>query len=212
MSSQAAIDICNIALLRIGHSMITAFDGLSDASKACELLYPQLRDAVLEAHPFRSHIKRARLARLADVPLPGDGEGFLHQFALPSDYGHLVDTDAPWGLYRLERGQHGGMVLLAPCDTVHIVYAAQGDLAARYFALFRETVAFRLAADLALALTGKEALMRSHQQRSDQMEYKAALTNEREEGLKTLTPVSSYTRVRGHGSGNRDETKVGHLL
>jgi hypothetical protein len=209
MSSQAAIDISNIALLRIGHTLITAFDDLSAEAKACALLYPQLRDAILEQHPFRSHIKRTRLARLADVPLPGDNEGLGSQFAMPADYGHMVDTDIPGGLYRLERGAYGGLVLLAPCETVHIVYALAGDAAARYFALFRETLAFRLAADLAMALTGKETLMERHQKRSDGMEQVAALTNEREQGLKTIPTYGRLVQVRGSRGSVWDESHRG---
>lgn len=213
--SVAAVDLCNIALLRVGENLLTAFDDASPAAKACALLYPQIRDALLEEYPWRMVVKRVRLAALADPPIPAEGPfvEYTRQFQLPSDYATIVETDVLGEHYRIERSPASGLVLLASQDTVHIVYAQQGEQAAVLLPMWREALCFRLASDLAIGLTGKEALMKAHQTRGDQLELRAALRNGREDGLHQPFLSARYSRVR-HTSGGDDtwaKSRVGGI-
>lgn len=73
--------IANRALQRLGAARITALDDTSTTnSRACNVAYEPLRDALLRAHPWSFAIARASLA--ADSTAPAFGPAY--QYAWPT--------------------------------------------------------------------------------------------------------------------------------
>ena len=56
------VQICNLALAKIGDQQITSLTENSKAGRLCNLVYEPLRDATLRAHPWNFAITRETLA------------------------------------------------------------------------------------------------------------------------------------------------------
>lgn len=142
------VDLCNLALLRIGGETITDLHEPSATATACRLLVGPARDGVLRAHPWRFAEAAARLARLG--PAAGDGlveAGWL-AYALPGD------CLAPRRLTDGRPFRVRGTGLLTPADPAILVYTARVADPARFDPLFTTALAARLAADLVMPLQG----------------------------------------------------------
>lgn len=84
------IDICSLALLKIGASSITSFDeGTAEAEVAANL-YPSVRDALISAHPWNFALAQKTLAKLTIKPVAD----FANAFQLPSDCIHVLSAGA----------------------------------------------------------------------------------------------------------------------
>ncbi len=74
------IEICNIALLRLGNDLITSFtDG--DKGLTCSKVYPSVKKMLLSIHPWRFATGKRQLARLTAAPV----NEWKYAFQLPSD-------------------------------------------------------------------------------------------------------------------------------
>lgn len=163
MSSE--VDICNMALDRLGHQTITSLDQGTKAADLCQRNYPRCRDSLLRAHPWNFAIKRATLALSATAP----NHEFTAQHALPTDCLKVIRTSweadgvsgaAVYGWpglngyagdsvpYRIE-----GRYLLCNEDTAKIEYIAQITDTTQFDELFVDVLAQRLAAEIGMALT-----------------------------------------------------------
>lgn len=160
------VDICNLALTRLGHSTISALNEGTKAADLCNLHYPLARDFMLREHHWNFAIKRATLALSATAP----NHEFTHQHALPVDclkvirtdlddvsggivYGYPYSTGAP---YKVE-----GRFILSDESTVKLEYVSRVTDAAQFDALFVDCLAQRLAAELAMPLADNASLAKS---------------------------------------------------
>lgn len=81
------VDICNLALIKLGAKRIVSLDDLQvPNAAACKAVYTMQRDSELRRHPWSFAIKRAQLPALSTSPLFGPDNAF----ELPSDYLRLV--------------------------------------------------------------------------------------------------------------------------
>lgn len=89
-----AIDICNLALNRIGKrasvSNIDPPDG-SDESYSCARFYPLALQTILNAHNWAFATKRASLAKMANV----DASPWKYGYALPSNCLRVINLQLP---------------------------------------------------------------------------------------------------------------------
>lgn len=157
--------ICNLALTRIGHALITSLTEGTTTADLCNLHYAISRDAVLRAHPWNFAIKRQVLAKDTTIP----AFEFSSRFPLPVDCLKVLRTDlessgislsAVYGFpgimgyasdalaYRIE-----GRALLSNESAVSIEYIAQITDTAQFDSLFADVLAQRLAAEIAPRLT-----------------------------------------------------------
>lgn len=167
------VEICNLALIRIGHTTIASLTTGTTASKAatlCALQFPICRDALLRAHPWNFAIARSTLAQDATTP----NHEFTYRHALPSDCLKVIRTSweangfvgvAVYGFpgqmgyanetipYRIE-----GRYLLTNESTVSIEYIARITDVAQFDDLFTDVLAQRIAAEIAMALTDNASL------------------------------------------------------
>jgi hypothetical protein len=78
----SVVSICNGALRRIGASTITALDQGTKNANWCNDRYAEMRDAVMEMHPWNFAVKTAKLAQLAGTPVLK----FDFAYQLPADF------------------------------------------------------------------------------------------------------------------------------
>lgn len=167
------VEICNLALTRIGHQTITSLTASPSTSKAatiCALQYPICRDALLRAHPWNFAIARSTLALDSVTP----NHEFDYRHALPSDCLKVLRTGweangftgtAIYGFpgqmgysnltipYRIE-----GRYLLANESEVKIEYIARVTDVAQFDDLFTDVLAQRIAAEISMAITDNASL------------------------------------------------------
>lgn len=90
------VDICNMALVRLGQPRISSIDppytDPDGLPSKLGFFFPLLRDAELREHPWTFAKKRTLLAEDTNAP----AFGYDHQFRLPADFIRLT-TDRPEG-------------------------------------------------------------------------------------------------------------------
>lgn len=174
-------DICNRALLRIGSTKrIADLDDTSTEGLACNTLYPQVRDEVLAAFPWPFAAKRQTLAPLSGVTRDGWGYAFevpvdciapRYVFAgvrpggtvamayvgqWPTAPNPDASQQVPAVPFAVESDDAGeGRLLLCDSAAPQLVYTARITAPPAFPPLFVNTLAWRLAAELALAVSVK---------------------------------------------------------
>ncbi|MBT0394843.1 hypothetical protein ISO77_04720 [Morganella morganii subsp. morganii] len=163
------IEICNIALSRIGNSR--SINSMTEASKEanqCNLHYEQCRDAVLSDFPWNFAVKRVALADTNNPPpewkyayrYPTD---CMKAIAIirPGEKYHRPDTAIHFQVGADEAGT--GKLIYTDQPEAWLQYTARVTDVNMYDALFKDALAWRLAAELARPLAsnagiGNEAL------------------------------------------------------
>lgn len=168
------VEICNLALTRIGHVTIASLTESSKAATLCNLHYHPTRKSTLRAHPWNFAIRRATLALSATTP----NHEFTYRHALPTDCLKVIRTSwetsegvsgaAVYGF----PGVHGyagepvpytieGRYLLCNEDTAKIEYIADITDTTTFDELFTDVLAQRIAAEICLALTDNATAAKS---------------------------------------------------
>ena len=63
------VGICNASLQLVKHSKtITSLSQGTKEANACEVIYEELRDALIEMHAWNFAVKRVKLAQLVATP------------------------------------------------------------------------------------------------------------------------------------------------
>ena len=163
------IEICNIALSRIGNSRsINSMTESSKEANQCSLHYEQCRDAVLSDFPWNFAVKRVALADTNNPPpewkyayrYPTD---CMKAIAIirPGEKYHRPDTAIHFQVGADEDGT--GKLIYTDQPEAWLQYTARVTDVNMYDALFKDALAWRLAAELARPLAsnagiGNEAL------------------------------------------------------
>lgn len=153
MPAISKILISNRGLTKLGCARITSF---TDGSKAAMILketYDELRDEVNEAHPWKFSREEATLNVLAASANPSTVYSFA--FQLPVDCLRVRETNLTT---EEEWSRHSDSLLLANSNAVKIVYTKQITDEGAFSKHFCETLACRIAYELAYSLTGKKDL------------------------------------------------------
>jgi len=143
MSSTSDVEIVNSGLIKIGADTITSLDDDAKAATLTKRQFPILRNEVLRGHPWNFARRRAKLAQLADAP----AFGFSNAYQLPTDCLRVVEMSDPTIRFVIE-----GRQLLTDESAASIEYIAEITDPNQFDAFFRETLALRIAADLAFNL------------------------------------------------------------
>lgn len=150
------IQICNMALRRLGHDPITGFSQAVKGASLCALFYAPTRDTVLRAHPWNFAIKRVMLAQETDTP----AFEYDYQYALPSDFLKVVRTDFDALGYEVDYRIEGRKLLTSE-GAIGIEYIARITDVAQFDSLFVDCLAARLAAEIGTNLTDNTQLVRT---------------------------------------------------
>lgn len=144
---QNAVQLCSRALVALAARPISGFDDGSLEAEVARHVYPQVRDALLSAHPWRFATRQQDLPRLASAPRAD----YANAFQLPSDFLRALSAGANErgrGLsYRIIAG-----TLQANTDALTLTYVARPDEAA-FPPFFDQCLSLRLAAEFCLPLT-----------------------------------------------------------
>lgn len=148
----SVVDICNVALARLGDNATVASieppEGSAQAEH-CARFYPLARDSLLEMHPWRFATRRAKLARL-DAEC---GE-WAYAYAVPAQTIRILSVQPPGCSYQPQQ-----YVTEATADGHPVILTNQPNATVRYIGavsnsdlfppLFVDALAWLLAAYLA---------------------------------------------------------------
>jgi hypothetical protein len=212
--SYSVVDICNLALTRIGHGQISSLDEDSKAGDLCTLHYPMARDALLAAHPWNFAIRRQELAASADYTPAFE---FDYYFPLPTDCLKVIRTDfeasgssstAVYGFpgmsgyvndivpYRLESHASLGRVIACSESTLEIEYTAKVTDTAQFDELFVDLLAQRLAAEMCVAFTDTQSLAKSMWEIYQAKLVEARLIDAQQGSAREIVDLSPWLQVR----------------
>ena len=137
------IDIVNKSLGLLGTEFITSLTEDTKPARFANKFYESSRDAVFRAHQWNCCIKRASLSLLSTTP----AYYFDYEFQLPGDFIRIILPEDDTIEYKIE-----GDKLLTTTNTFKTTYVFVNDTVGQYDALLKETIAARLAADVAMPL------------------------------------------------------------
>jgi len=150
------VQICNMALSRLGANTITSLTDSTSEAKLCNTLFNDLADRVMMQGSWTSTIKRASLARTTNTP----AFEYSYEYQLPVDPKCLkvleVSEYAPGSIeYRIE-----GDKLLSDNSTMKIRYIAQLTDSEDWDTMLTEAFEILLASYLAVPVMGDRKIAR----------------------------------------------------
>jgi hypothetical protein len=154
--SSSVVQICNLALYKFGNLSITALTDATKEARACKVLYPQMRDELLYAHPWNFAMGRADIsAQIADEP----AFGYDYAYTIPTDCLRVWELYGYDGEWEVESGE-----LLTDKDSeIYIRYIKAVEDSGKFNPAFVGCLSTRLAAELASKLADdkkmREALL-----------------------------------------------------
>jgi len=156
------VEICNMALQRIGADRITALTDNTESANAVSTIYDMVADEVMAAGAWTTCLVRTVLAQSTTTP----SFDYDYQYQLPTDPKCLrvvkVNADYPSEIeYRIE-----GDKLLTDETTVSILYVARLANTSSYGPNLTKAIVSRLAAELSYKFSATAKFV-------DRMEAKA---------------------------------------
>jgi len=154
------VDICNLALQRLGAKSITALTDDSTNARECNRTYAHARDSELRAHPWNFARKRASLAASSTAP----AFEYARAFPLPADFLRLMSNNGRLGLTNQDDLQiEAGNILTNDSAPLPITYIAQITDPEAFDQLFTDLLVARIARDLAEKITQSNAKIQAAQ-------------------------------------------------
>ena len=182
------VDIVNNALLKLKANTIQSIGQSGIEGESSEILYPQVRDAVLRAHPWNFAIGRSVLNQLTDTP----AFEFDYQYQLPTDCLRALELyNAPTADWQIEED-----MLLTSESSAQLRYIKKITDTGRYDPLFVEALATRLASEMAVPITGSKAT-RDKLFQLYTVKIQEARTRDSQEGQPENLRSSTWVQSRG---------------
>lgn len=163
----SVVDICNEAMDLLGAATITSLTENSKEARLCNRRFETVRDAVLRSHPWNTAVTRAEIARDSTAP----AFGFTYQYTMPTDpyclrvlsfWNSNVDNEiAAYDsqvMYKIE-----GRKILSNEGTCKITYIGRVTDTEQFDPMLSNTIAHRLAAETAYAITGSTTVAQQMQ-------------------------------------------------
>ncbi len=151
------VDICNLALQRLGAKSISSLSEDSTAGRECNRVYEHARDSELRSHPWSFARGRVELAASSTAPV----FGYAKAYPLPADYIRLlparnvsdnttvlggIDPNIDW---QIESGE----ILTDDAAPLQIVYLKKVTDPNAFDDLFTDLLVGRIAMDIAEKIT-----------------------------------------------------------
>jgi hypothetical protein len=144
------ISICNSALIKIGCDRISSIGENKKSAILLNALWDQVRDSILRAHPWNFAIKRVALTPNGNTP----AYDYDYEYDLPNDYLRLLDPDLNDIDFVVEDSK-----MLTNESTINMRYIYRNEDESSWDACFAECFAWRLAKEIAYAMTQSAALV-----------------------------------------------------
>lgn len=145
----STVDICNLALLKVGAARITSLLDNTPQAKELNAIYAMKRDSELSLHPWTFAIKRAKIPAESTAPITQ----WARKFPLPADYLRLVQVGEVDAFY--DSGYFGalfdveaGCVVSNEASPLSIRYVSRITEPGLFHALFVESFACALAMEV----------------------------------------------------------------
>lgn len=180
------VSIANSALIKIGQERINSLDDTTKVARLCKERLPYCVLEVLRDHPWNFAMARASLSRLSDEPL----FDWSYAYQKPTDCVRIWKAETDDIEFVVEGDQ-----ILTDEDTFYCRYITSNVTPGKYPPDFAETVAFRLAADLAYAIAQSSALQES-MLKMYSMRLKLAKSNDAQEGTPDELIETTWDKVR----------------
>ena len=149
-----SISIVNSALIKLGADTISSLTQDTKAAILANAVFTDLRDEVLRSHPWNFAIKRAEWSPTANTPV----YEYDYEYDLPSDCLRVLDPEYDSTDFVIE-----GRKLLTNESTLKVRFIYRHTDPSEWDAMFCQTLSWRLAQELAFALTQSS-------ERAEQME------------------------------------------
>ncbi len=193
MSSREAI--CNQAISWLGGNIITTIDDESDEAILCKANYSELRDAVLEEGKWTFATSRFRLVPNPAAPV----SKYAYKFELPTSV-LIVDKvsntqqysdDWPSIDYRREED-----FIVCDYSVIYIKAIIKIEDMSKWTASAKQALAARIAADIAVPLTGSAKREYAMQEKYDKLVDKALAIDGMQGSSERIRSSSRIVRVR----------------
>ena len=188
MASNVAI--ANAALRKLGQSPITSFSENSKAARLANERFAELRDSLLEDHPWNFAMKRASISASSTDPV----WEYASAYPVPADYIRMYEVnseDEGSGKWKVENGS----VVTDLSAPLEIRYVYRVEDANRMTAGFREALASALASDWAEDITGDNDVVVVKEEKSRRAIAKAR-SNDGQEGFPDQFEADEWTNAR----------------
>lgn len=184
-----AVEICNLALSRIGMANISRMDEASEPARKSKQFYDVTRRNVLRKISWPFATRRVQLALLPQTP-----PDFLYAYRYPSDaiclrkmFNNTFDRLPEHNYYKIVSDTEG-RVLYTDVSNAWIEYTADVTDCNLFDDGFIQALSWKLAAEIALTLTGSSGMANTCLQAYGQyvMEAQVEAHNEQNESLPEL--------------------------
>lgn len=199
LENKMSINIINRALIKMGQPTISS-TAQDPNGRIYGLVYEDVRDWLLAAHPWRFAIKRAVLAKDEEKPI----SGFAYAYTLPSDF---------LSLYRFQDGFkqpnysdnirvsderysiEGNKILCDVADKLYVTYISRVEDPNRFSVWFRESLIAKLAAEYTPRLKQSANLAKSYNEEFLGYLRQAEINNDLMTDSETM-PDASWVSIR----------------
>ena len=148
-----------------------------------------MRDAVLRAHSWNCAIKRATLAADTETPV----FEFAYQFTLPADCLRVLQAEYLDTIFRVE-----GRKIVSDESTINLIYVARIEDVNEYDTLLADTLATRLAAEIAYPVVASSSLAQNLLQAYKDKVSEARFVDATEGMPGSLDQVSDYGSIEAN--------------
>jgi len=148
------VGIANLALRGLGAVSIASLTEDSENARKVNACYAEVLKSTLRLHPWSFAKKESVLSRLTETPILTDDFTYIYQ--LPSDFIRLLKTNQEASGYA---HKIKGRRIYSDANTLSIEYIYYCDDPTLYDDSFTETLAARIAAEIAYAVTGDKQLI-----------------------------------------------------
>lgn len=136
MAVTSVIQICNLALLRLGADTITSLDDGTVATNLLTIYYDQCREELLREHFWNFAVSRVSLASSGAPAF-----GFSYQYQLPSDFLRVKEIHKQCFSFSIE----GQTIVTNQAAPLNLIYVRDESDPTKYDALFVRALVLSIA-------------------------------------------------------------------
>ncbi len=194
------IEICNLALSRIGVDNVISLTEASESARACLQFYDHCRRVVLRKYPWTWATRRVQLAELSDKPIDWE-----HSYRYPAKCACLrklynaEGTNVPEYTGYVIGADSSGRVIWTNVKCSIAEYTADVEDSTLFDEQFAEALSWKLAAAVAFKLTGNAQLSQMAEQQYNALFLDAAANNDDEQNAPRREP---YTLIAARFGGS----------
>ncbi len=191
MASEVGIANAALQLIKSSKQITSITQGTKEAN-AVEVVYDELRDALLEMHVWNFATKRVKLARLTSTP----AFGWDYSYQLPADNVRVISVHPSTNIHATMPYQIEGATLSADAEDVYLRYVARIEDPNSMPATFRLALSKLLASRLAVTLAQSTSLSKEMYEQFIGEDMPSAKSADSVQEYVQMLPESGWVGVR----------------